>query len=74
MSNLKDDRNNERDRDRIRRGDRSRLSPKSGTGYRDKDRPRIGKKAASDRRIYVSNVAYEYKWQALKDLFRKEGK
>ncbi|XP_042875179.1 myelin expression factor 2-like [Penaeus japonicus] len=31
-----------------------------------------GRRAPVERRIYVSNIPYEYKWQDLKDLFRKE--
>lgn len=62
-----------RDRERSRRGDRpSRFSGGSGN-FRDRspvrDRTR---KAPSDRRVYVSNIAYEYRWQELKDLFRNE--
>ena len=33
-----------------------------------------GRRAPAERRVYVSNIPYEYKWQDLKDLFRKEGK
>lgn len=32
-----------------------------------------GRRGSEDTRIYVSNIPYEYKWQDLKDLFRKEG-
>ncbi|XP_071546823.1 myelin expression factor 2 isoform X2 [Panulirus ornatus] len=50
------------DRDRSRRGDRRRS-----------DRPRGGaKRGSAETRVYVSNIPYEYKWQDLKDLFRKE--
>lgn len=68
--------NKDKDRERARRGDRpSRFSPRSSSANRggDKDRQRPARKATSDRRIYVSNIAYEYKWQELKDLFRAEG-
>ncbi|XP_049836241.1 myelin expression factor 2 isoform X4 [Schistocerca gregaria] len=66
------DRNKERDRDRARRGDRpTRFGPRSSSTTRDRERER-GRKSTSDRRIYVSNIAYEYKWQELKDLFRQE--
>ena len=32
-----------------------------------------GRRGISDRRVYVSNIPYEYKWQDLKDLFRQQG-
>lgn len=65
-----DDRN--RDRERSRRGDRpSRFS--GGGNFRDRSPVRDrSRKAPSDRRVYVSNIAYEYRWQELKDLFRNE--
>uniref|UniRef100_A0A1B6D7G4 RRM domain-containing protein n=1 Tax=Clastoptera arizonana TaxID=38151 RepID=A0A1B6D7G4_9HEMI len=69
----RDDRN--RDRDRSRRGDRpSRFSGGgAGGGFRDRSPIRDrSRKAPSDRRVYVSNIAYEYRWQELKDLFRNE--
>ncbi|KAJ9587488.1 hypothetical protein L9F63_028261, partial [Diploptera punctata] len=72
----KDRKEKERDRDRSRRGDRpSRFGPRSSSPSRerDRDRDRGGKKgSAADRRIFVSNIAYEYRWQELKDLFRNE--
>ncbi|XP_066993804.1 myelin expression factor 2 [Anabrus simplex] len=66
------DRGRERDRDRQRRGDRpSRFGPRSTSLSRERDRG--GRKGgASERRIFVSNIAYEYRWQELKDLFRTE--
>lgn len=80
---MRDDRG--RDRERSRRGDRpSRFSAGGGGGssgggggnFRDRspmrgDRRRGG---PSDRRVYVSNIAYEFRWQELKDLFRNEGR
>lgn len=54
---------NERERDRNRRMDRSRRTDRQRGG---------GRRAPVERRIYVSNIPYEYKWQDLKDLFRKE--
>lgn len=83
-SPMRDDRG--RDRERSRRGDRpSRFSAGGGGGsgggggggnFRDRspmrgDRRRGG---PSDRRVYVSNIAYEFRWQELKDLFRNEGR
>lgn len=72
------DRSRERERDRSRRGDRpSRFGPRSSSHSRERererDRDRGGKKSAAERRVFVSNIAYEYHWQELKDLFRKEG-
>ncbi|XP_042204170.1 heterogeneous nuclear ribonucleoprotein M-like isoform X2 [Homarus americanus] len=49
--------------DRNRRMDRGRRTERSRGG---------SKRGSADTRIYVSNIPYEYKWQDLKDLFRKE--
>lgn len=70
-----DDREN-RDRD----SDRDRDRRRERTDRRRSERPRSsvsksssgGRRAPAERRIYVSNIPYEYKWQDLKDLFRKE--
>uniref|UniRef100_A0A182QN76 RRM domain-containing protein n=1 Tax=Anopheles farauti TaxID=69004 RepID=A0A182QN76_9DIPT len=64
-----DNDSDQNNRDRSRRGDR-----RSGGGSRfSNDRDRSRDRERSDcRRIYVSNVPYEYRWQDLKDLFRKE--
>ncbi|GLH14167.1 Serine-arginine protein 55 [Gryllus bimaculatus] len=63
------ERGRDRDRDRQRRGDRpSRFGPRSAS----RDRDRGGRKSAAERRIFVSNIAYEFRWQELKDLFRTE--
>jgi RNA recognition motif-containing protein len=74
------DRSRERERDRSRRGDRpSRFGPRSSSHSRerererDRERDRGGKKSSAERRIFVSNIAYEFRWQELKDLFRTEG-
>ena len=56
------------DRDRSRRADRGGRTRFSD----DRDRSHDGGDRANCRRIYVSNVPYEYRWQDLKDLFRKE--
>jgi RNA recognition motif-containing protein len=56
----------ERSRDRSRRGTRFSDGRSDGRMQNDRSRER------DCRRIYVSNVPYEYKWQDLKDLFRKE--
>ncbi|XP_046664465.1 myelin expression factor 2 isoform X2 [Homalodisca vitripennis] len=68
-----------RDRERSRRGDRpSRFSGGpggggGGGGFRDRSPIRGDRRRGpSDRRVYVSNIAYEFRWQELKDLFRQE--
>ncbi|XP_062559130.1 myelin expression factor 2 [Armigeres subalbatus] len=65
MDNDNDQQNN---RDRSRRSDRGRNSSRFSN---DRDRSR-DRERGDCRRIYVSNVPYEYRWQDLKDLFRKE--
>lgn len=58
----------QRDRDRSRRGDRaSRFSDIDNN--RDRSREMV---RGPSSRIYVSNIPYEYRWQDLKDLFRRE--
>lgn len=50
--------------------DRSFRSERSGRGN-SRQRERNDKKI-SDRRVYVSNIPFEYRWQDVKDLFRDE--
>ncbi|XP_065215578.1 heterogeneous nuclear ribonucleoprotein M isoform X3 [Planococcus citri] len=60
-----------RERDRNRRTERS--TQKASANQRE--RSPLGsrnRKNALERRVYVSNIPYEYRWQDLKDLFRKE--
>lgn len=65
-----DNDNDQNSRDRSRRNDRGRNSSRFSN---DRDRSRDRDRERGDcRRIYVSNVPYEYRWQDLKDLFRKE--
>ena len=64
-----DDRDRSRERDRTRRSERNRLN--SASRDRSRDRNDRGRKI-SERRIYVSNIPYDYRWQDLKDLFRTE--
>lgn len=65
-----DDRDRSRERDRNRRSDRpNRIN--SASRDRSRDRNDRGRKA-SERRIYVSNIPYDFRWQDLKDLFRTE--
>ena len=59
-----------RERDRTRRSERNRVNSASRDRSRDRGNDR-GRKI-SERRIYVSNIPYDYRWQDLKDLFRTE--
>ncbi|XP_011502724.1 PREDICTED: myelin expression factor 2 [Ceratosolen solmsi marchali] len=69
MSNS-EDRDRSRERDRNRRSDRpNRIN--SNSRDRSRERNDRGRKVA-DRRIYVSNIPYDFRWQDLKDLFRTE--
>ncbi|XP_034949258.1 heterogeneous nuclear ribonucleoprotein M [Chelonus insularis] len=64
-----DDRERSRERDRNRRSDRQRMNSAS----RDRSRERTDRgRRISERRIYVSNIPYDFRWQDLKDLFRTE--
>ncbi|XP_063982564.1 myelin expression factor 2 [Diachasmimorpha longicaudata] len=65
-----DDRERSRERDRSRRTDRqSRMNSTS----RDRSRERNDRgRRIAERRIYVSNIPYDFRWQDLKDLFRTE--
>ncbi|XP_012268879.1 myelin expression factor 2 isoform X2 [Athalia rosae] len=71
MQNTTDDRDRSRERDRNRRSDRP---PRMNSTSRDRSRERNdrGGRKVSDRRIYVSNIPYDFRWQDLKDLFRTE--
>lgn len=61
----------EKQRERNRRGERStRFSDNKDNEDRDRSRERPAGDATS-RRVYVSNIPYEYRWQDLKDLFRR---
>lgn len=66
-----DERDRSRERDRNRRSDRqNRIN--STSRDRSRERNDRGGRKASDRRIYVSNIPYDFRWQDLKDLFRTE--
>lgn len=58
--------------------DRERGNRRGGTRFddgsrdRSRSRDRGGPGGKNTRRIYVSNIPYEYRWQDLKDLFRRE--
>nr|CAD7599733.1 unnamed protein product [Timema genevievae] len=75
--NSDDDRQGrERERERLNREDRpSRFSERTPSPRaavdRDRDRDHGNSSARpSERRVFVSNIPYEYRWQDLKDLFR----
>ena len=73
---------NERD---SRGGDRGDRAPRRFGGDRDRDRsgppardrPATGgagsRRGRPERRVYVSNIPFDFRWQELKDLFRHEG-
>lgn len=59
----------EKQRDRGRRGERgTRFSDNKDNESRDRSRDKMG---GNGKRVYVSNIPYEYRWQDLKDLFRR---
>ncbi|XP_030020107.1 heterogeneous nuclear ribonucleoprotein M isoform X2 [Manduca sexta] len=56
----------EKERDRSRRGDRpSRFSDVTRDRSSDRDRP-------EGKRLFVSNIPYEFRWTELKDLFKEK--
>ncbi|XP_031332311.1 myelin expression factor 2 isoform X2 [Photinus pyralis] len=59
-----------RERDRSAR-DRTRFNDQSRDRSPDRGKAR-GANKSSPCRVYVSNIPYEYRWQDMKDLFRKE--
>lgn len=60
----------EKQRDRNRRGERgTRFSDNKDSQDRDRSRERPAGDS-NNRRVYVSNIPYEFRWQDLKDLFR----
>lgn len=72
MQNSNDDnRDRSRERDRNRRSDRQ-TRMNSTSRDRSRERNDRGARKVSDRRIYVSNIPYDFRWQDLKDLFRTE--
>lgn len=59
----------DKQRDRGRRGERgTRFSDNKDDESRDRSREKLG---GNNKRVYVSNIPYEYRWQDLKDLFRR---
>ncbi|XP_047532471.1 heterogeneous nuclear ribonucleoprotein M-like [Vanessa atalanta] len=60
------DNQREKDRDRSRRGDRpSRFSDAPRDRSNDRDR-------SEGKRLFVSNIPYEFRWTELKDLFKEK--
>ncbi|KAF7997319.1 hypothetical protein HCN44_005596 [Aphidius gifuensis] len=64
-----DERERSRERDRSRRSERQQITPKPDDRDRSREKNDRGRRV-SERRIYVSNIPYDYRWQDLKDLFR----
>lgn len=60
---------NEKQRDRGRRGERGTRFSDNKDESRDRSRERHG--GGNNKRVYVSNIPYEFRWQDLKDLFRR---
>ncbi|KAI5651401.1 RNA recognition motif domain-containing protein [Phthorimaea operculella] len=59
----------EKERDRSRRGDRpSRFSDANNTRERSSDRG----DRSEGKRLFVSNIPYEFRWTELKDLFKEK--
>lgn len=61
----------EKQRDRNRRGERGTRFSDNKPDIENRDRSRERPPAGSGKRVYVSNIPYEYRWQDLKDLFRR---
>lgn len=60
------DNQREKERDRSRRGDRpSRFSDATRDRSGDRERP-------EGKRLFVSNIPYEFRWTELKDLFKEK--
>lgn len=64
-----DERERSRERDRSRRSERQQITQKTDERDRSREKNDRGRRV-SERRIYVSNIPYDYRWQDLKDLFR----
>lgn len=50
-----------------------RKSGKSSNTMRDRSPLSKTRKGTTERRVFVSNIPYEFRWQDLKDLFRDKG-
>lgn len=62
----------ERGRNRNRSRSRSDDHERSRSRGRDRSKDRPANARVADKRVYISNIPYDVRWQDLKDLFRKE--
>jgi len=44
-----------------------------GDRNRDRSRSPVRSRKSGCKKVFVSNIPYEYKWKELKELFKKEG-
>lgn len=44
-----------------------------GDRNRDRSRSPIRSRKTGCKKVFVSNIPYEFKWKELKELFKKEG-
>lgn len=62
---------------RSREVKRERVSAERSRSRSSRGRDRSGDRPAgarlADKRVYISNIPYDSRWQDIKDLFRKEG-
>lgn len=61
----------ERQRDRSRRSERGSRFTDADADDKVRDRSRDGREKSTTKRVCVSNIPYSYRWQELKDLFRR---
>lgn len=45
-----------------------------GDRNRDRSRSPLRSRKSGCKKVFVSNIPYEFKWKELKELFKKEGK
>lgn len=45
-----------------------------GDRNRDRSRSPLRSRKSACKKVFVSNIPYEFKWKELKELFKKEGK
>lgn len=60
-----------RSRDVVKRAASAERSRSRSRG-RDRSRDRPAGARLADKRVYISNIPYDSRWQDIKDLFRKE--
>lgn len=61
----------DRQRDRSRRGDRGSRFTDADADDKNRSRSRDNLNDGNCKRVYVSNIPYTFRWQDLKDLFRR---